>query len=199
MAGRDASGRMYADEVKFPGGWTNLSAYIQSKGLKAGLYSAASSVVCSGRVGSLYNEYLDAETFASWNIDYVKYDNVRSILCMLFHPLFNYPYPSSPPFPPPSAESTAWVTPGFTCLWMASTALGAPWWYPRSPLVCTPTPPRGSSPTCGAPQMTSMQTMGQFWTGLTPMTSGHPLQALDHGMTQTCWRWEMAVYREYRY
>ncbi len=77
MAGRDASGRMYADEVKFPGGWTNLSAYIQSKGLKAGLYSAASSVVCSGRVGSLYNEYLDAETFASWNIDYVKYDNVR--------------------------------------------------------------------------------------------------------------------------
>jgi alpha-galactosidase len=69
---------MYADEKKFPGGWTNLSAYIQSKGLKAGLYSAASSVVCSGRVGSLYNEYLDAQTYASWGIQYIKYDNVRS-------------------------------------------------------------------------------------------------------------------------
>lgn len=76
-----------------------MSAYIQSKGLKAGLYSAASSVVCSGRVGSLYNEYLDAETFASWNIDYVKYDNVRSILCVLFHPP-SYPNPPSPTLSP---------------------------------------------------------------------------------------------------
>ena len=74
MDGRDADGKMMADPIKFPGGWTNLSAYIHSKGLKAGLYSAASSVVCSGRVGSLYNEFLDAATFASWGIDYAKYE-----------------------------------------------------------------------------------------------------------------------------
>jgi alpha-galactosidase len=35
----------------------------------------SSSVVCSGRVGSLYNEVVDAETYASWGVDYVKYDN----------------------------------------------------------------------------------------------------------------------------
>ncbi len=74
MSGRDANGRMIADPFKFPGGWPALSAYVHGKGLKLGLYSAASSVVCSGRVGSLYNEDIDAETFASWGIDYVKYD-----------------------------------------------------------------------------------------------------------------------------
>ena len=72
MSGRDANGRMIADPIKFPGGWPALSAYVHGKGLKLGLYSAASSVVCSGRVGSLYNEALDAETFAEWGIDYVK-------------------------------------------------------------------------------------------------------------------------------
>lgn len=75
MDGRNAStGEMLADPVKFPGGWPALVSYIHSKGIKAGLYSAASSVVCSGRVGSLYNEWLDAQTFASWGIDYVKYE-----------------------------------------------------------------------------------------------------------------------------
>ena len=75
--GRNATtGEILADPDKFPGGWPPLVQYIHSKGLKAGLYSAASSVVCSGRVGSLYNEYLDAKTFASWDIDYVKYECV---------------------------------------------------------------------------------------------------------------------------
>lgn len=94
MSGRDANGRMVADPVKFPGGWSALSAYVHGKGLKLGLYSAASSVVCSGRVGSLYHEYIDAETFASWNIDYVKCAfpappsaQQRAPLSRAFHPL----------------------------------------------------------------------------------------------------------------
>ena len=71
MGGRDATtGEMVADPAKFPGGWPPLVSYIHSKGLKVGLYSAASSVVCSGRVGSLYNEFLDASTYANWGIDY---------------------------------------------------------------------------------------------------------------------------------
>lgn len=44
-------------------------------GLQFGIYAAASSVVCSGRPGSLYVEDLDARTFADWSVDYVKYDN----------------------------------------------------------------------------------------------------------------------------
>ena len=64
MSGRDASGRMVAAPDKFPEGMSGLATYMKSKGLKLGLYSAASSVVCSGRVGSLYNEAIDAQTFA---------------------------------------------------------------------------------------------------------------------------------------
>ena len=45
------------------------------KGLKLGLYGSSSSVVCSGRPGSLYLEARDAETYASWNVDYIKQDN----------------------------------------------------------------------------------------------------------------------------
>ena len=75
MGGRDnVTHRMFADPVKFPGGWEPLVAYIHSKGLRAGIYSAASSVVCSSRVGSLYYELIDARTFADWQLDYIKYD-----------------------------------------------------------------------------------------------------------------------------
>ena len=42
------------------------------RGLKFGVYSAASSVVCSGCVGSLYNEAVDAQTYADAGVDYVK-------------------------------------------------------------------------------------------------------------------------------
>eukprot|EP00729_Bicosta_minor_P005235 gene5235-13696_t len=59
----------------FPEGMAELSGYIHSKGLKFGIYSAASSVVCSGRAGSLYNEFRDAAQFAAWNVDYAKYDD----------------------------------------------------------------------------------------------------------------------------
>ena len=72
MSGRDAEGRMLANHVNFPEGMANLSVYMKARGLELGLYSAASSVVCSGRVGSLYNEAIDAQTFASWGVGYVK-------------------------------------------------------------------------------------------------------------------------------
>lgn len=62
----------FADAGKFPGGLSALADYIHSKGLKFGLYSAASSVVCSGRVGSLYHEALDAGTFAKAGVDFIK-------------------------------------------------------------------------------------------------------------------------------
>ena len=73
---RDAhTGRIIADRVKFPDGFAAVADYVHSKGLKMGIYSAGSSVVCTGRTGSLYNERDDAETFAAWGIDYAKYDN----------------------------------------------------------------------------------------------------------------------------
>lgn len=72
---RDAQGRMIPDPIKFPDGFAAVADYVHQKKLLMGIYSAGSSVVCSGRTGSLYNEVIDAETFASWGVDYVKFDN----------------------------------------------------------------------------------------------------------------------------
>lgn len=71
---RDAEGRMVADPKKFPHGMKYLSDYIHSKGLKFGMYSCAGSLTCAGHPGSFDREYIDAETFASWGVDYLKYD-----------------------------------------------------------------------------------------------------------------------------
>lgn len=65
MSGRDAQGRMIPDPAKFPEGLSGIATYAHGLGLKVGVYSAGSSVVCSGRVGSLYHEMIDAQTFAA--------------------------------------------------------------------------------------------------------------------------------------
>lgn len=39
------------------------------------LDTAESSVVCSGRPGSLFQEFIDAQTFAEWGVGLVKNDN----------------------------------------------------------------------------------------------------------------------------
>lgn len=72
---RDSQGRMQADPVTFPSGMKNLADYIHKKGLKFGLYSSAGNLTCEGRAGSLYHEEIDAATWASWEVDYLKYDN----------------------------------------------------------------------------------------------------------------------------
>jgi len=67
---RNAAGQMIPDPVKFPGGgFADVAAYVHAKGLKVGIYSAASSVVCSGRTGSLYHEAVDAAQWAGWGLD----------------------------------------------------------------------------------------------------------------------------------
>lgn len=55
-------------------GMRNLSSYIASKGLKLGLYNAASLTTCAKAAGSLYKEIDDAKQFAAWNVSYLKYD-----------------------------------------------------------------------------------------------------------------------------
>jgi alpha-galactosidase len=47
-------------------------------GLKFGLYSDAGYKTCAGRPGSLGYEENDAHTYASWNVDYLKYDNCNT-------------------------------------------------------------------------------------------------------------------------
>lgn len=52
-----------------------LGDYIHSKKLKFGLYSSAGTMTCEKRAGSLGYEQMDANDYASWGVDYLKYDN----------------------------------------------------------------------------------------------------------------------------
>ncbi len=51
-----------------------LAEYIHSYGLKLGIYSSPGIKTCAGYEGSLGHEQQDAESFAEWRIDYLKYD-----------------------------------------------------------------------------------------------------------------------------
>lgn len=71
---RDSLGFIQACPERFPSGIKALAAYVHSKGLKFGLYSCAGNTTCAGRPGSRGHEYQDALTYASWGVDYLKYD-----------------------------------------------------------------------------------------------------------------------------
>ncbi|MBC7567357.1 MAG: glycoside hydrolase family 27 protein [Pedobacter sp.] len=71
---RDSLGFIHPDPKRFPSGMKALADYIHSKGLKMGIYSDAGSQTCGGRPGSRGYEFQDAQTYAKWGIDYLKYD-----------------------------------------------------------------------------------------------------------------------------
>ncbi|MBA7580599.1 Alpha-galactosidase A [subsurface metagenome] len=71
---RDSLGFIHPDPERFPSGMKALADYIHSKGLKLGIYSDAGWKTCAGKPGSRGYEYQDALTYASWGIDYLKYD-----------------------------------------------------------------------------------------------------------------------------
>ncbi|KAL8151340.1 hypothetical protein V2J09_021148 [Rumex salicifolius] len=70
---------MVAKVSMFPSGMKALADYVHSKGLKLGIYSDAGNLTCSTKMpGSLHHEEQDAKTFASWGVDYLKFDNCYS-------------------------------------------------------------------------------------------------------------------------
>ncbi|KAL1290142.1 hypothetical protein HN51_058533 [Arachis hypogaea] len=76
---RDDKGNLVAKKSTFPSGIKALADYVHSKGLKLGIYSDAGYFTCSKQMpGSLGHEFQDAKTFASWGIDYLKYDNCNN-------------------------------------------------------------------------------------------------------------------------
>ncbi|KAK4270615.1 hypothetical protein QN277_019399 [Acacia crassicarpa] len=76
---RDDKGNLVAKKSTFPSGIKALADYVHSKGLKLGIYSDAGYFTCSKKMpGSLHHEEQDARTFASWGIDYLKYDNCNN-------------------------------------------------------------------------------------------------------------------------
>ncbi|WP_405010005.1 glycoside hydrolase family 27 protein [Kitasatospora sp. NBC_01539] len=80
LPSRNAAGNLVPDPVRFPNGIKAVADYVHSKGLKFGIYSSAGTKTCAdnGFPGSLGHEKQDAALWASWGVDYLKYDNCNN-------------------------------------------------------------------------------------------------------------------------
>jgi alpha-galactosidase len=77
---RDANGELHPNS-RFPD-MKALGDYIHSKGLKFGIYSSPGPKTCGGYEGSLGHEVQDAQMYARWGVDFLKYD-----LCSMQDPM----------------------------------------------------------------------------------------------------------------
>ncbi|XP_060612334.2 alpha-galactosidase A [Anolis sagrei] len=71
---RDEQGRLQPDPKRFPSGIGKLADYVHSKGLKLGIYADVGNKTCAGFPGSFGSYQLDADTFANWGVDLLKFD-----------------------------------------------------------------------------------------------------------------------------
>ncbi len=69
---RDSNGRLLTNK-RFPD-MNAMTDYIHAKGLKAGTYISPGPWTCAGYAGSYEHEAHDAQTFAEWGFDFLKYD-----------------------------------------------------------------------------------------------------------------------------
>jgi alpha-galactosidase len=69
---RDEAGNILPNE-HFPN-MKELGDYLHAKGLKFGIYSSPGPTTCQGFEASAGHEEQDAKTWASWGVDYIKYD-----------------------------------------------------------------------------------------------------------------------------
>ncbi len=69
---RDPNGHIVGN-ARFPD-MKALAEYVHSKGLKIGIYTSPGPDVCGGYTGSMGHEEEDAQQFADWGYDYLKYD-----------------------------------------------------------------------------------------------------------------------------
>ena len=91
--GRDKNGKLQPELSKFPNGLRSISDHLHSQGLKYGMYSSAGEMTCARfcmspliinrshkkltvlAAGSLDHEVDDANSFAEWGVDMLKYDS----------------------------------------------------------------------------------------------------------------------------
>ena len=78
---RDSAGNLRANAQRFPSGMKALGDYLHARGLLFGIYQVPVDKTCAqyfnsypGATGSRGHEYQDAQTFASWGVDFLKYD-----------------------------------------------------------------------------------------------------------------------------
>ncbi|SMD09528.1 NPCBM/NEW2 domain-containing protein [Kibdelosporangium aridum] len=77
---RGPDGNLVPDPVRFPNGIKHVADYVHDRGLKFGIYTSAGTKTCNsaGFPGGLGFEQQDANLFASWGVDYLKYDNCNN-------------------------------------------------------------------------------------------------------------------------
>jgi alpha-galactosidase len=71
---RDRLGNIVADPKKFPQGMKALGDYLHAKGFQFGIHNCAGTKTCAGYPGGRGHEFQDALTYASWGVDFLKYD-----------------------------------------------------------------------------------------------------------------------------
>jgi alpha-galactosidase len=76
---RDASGNLQADPTRFPDGIAWLASQLHGMGLKLGVYESLGTTTCQNLPGSYGHYQQDANTFASWGVDYLKFDYCGTI------------------------------------------------------------------------------------------------------------------------
>lgn len=147
MNGRDSSGNIQWNATKFPSGIPALAQYVHGKGLKIGLYSTPNTKTCSGiysntagAVGSLGYETQDAKSYASWGIDYLKYDHctgsypsfttMRDALRATGRPIFYSINPGDGSGCPPTGPTTSTCgldLPAVANMWRIGFDINASW------------------------------------------------------------------------
>ncbi|XP_029590668.1 alpha-N-acetylgalactosaminidase isoform X1 [Salmo trutta] len=76
---RDKDGRLQPDPQRFPGGIAKLARYLHDRGLKLGIYGDLGTHTCGGYPGTTLDKIdTDAQTFASWGVDFLKLDGCYS-------------------------------------------------------------------------------------------------------------------------
>ena len=74
VRGRDENGDLRVNEVRFPSGMKALGDYLHERGLRFGMYAGAGVLTYANMEGSYGHERRDAQLFASWGVDLLKYD-----------------------------------------------------------------------------------------------------------------------------
>jgi alpha-galactosidase len=71
---RNNTGELWWNSTIFPRGMPWLGDYLHKKGFEFGIYTNSGNMSCGLYPGSQDHEELDAKTFESWGVDYLKVD-----------------------------------------------------------------------------------------------------------------------------
>jgi alpha-galactosidase len=77
---RGSRSELQTDPARFPDGMAAVARYAHDRGMMLGLYASPYNEGCSAQpaLASVGHETLDAQTFAAWGVDYLKYDWCRA-------------------------------------------------------------------------------------------------------------------------